>query len=128
MFTQLVATLTLALLCAASPVIVTDNFVKLPIARRFNSTGAAKLVQLDRARAQTLKASSQSRHSSQHFRNAAKAAVGAMSDEPVTNQATTYTAAVSGLRFGDATHHGYTDTGTHLQVQVGSPPTTCESL
>lgn len=89
---HLIATLTLALVCAASPVVVRDNLVKLPMARRFNSTGVAKLVELDRARAQTLKTSSQSRQNKDRFRSAAKAAI---SNAPITNTAVTYIAEVT---------------------------------
>ena len=95
MFTQLIATLTLALVCAASPVVVSDNLVKLPIARRFNATGVAKLVELDRARARHLKSHVKPENTREGFKSAAKAALGATANEPVTNQATTYTAAVS---------------------------------
>ncbi|KAI0797265.1 aspartic proteinase precursor [Irpex lacteus] len=99
MFTQLIATLTLALYCTATPVVVRDNLVKLPIARRFNATGTSKLIELDRARATALKNSVKSRRGSSFNKSAIRAAIG---NEPVTNQATTYTAA----------------------IQVGNPPTT----
>ncbi|KAI0089551.1 aspartic proteinase precursor [Irpex rosettiformis] len=103
MFTQLIATLTLALYCAATPVVVRENLVKLPIARRFNATGSSKLVELDRARAVALKNSVKSKHTSGRFKSAVRAAIG---NEPVTNQATIYTAA----------------------VQVGNPPTTFDLI
>ena len=91
MFTQLIVPLTLALYCAASPAVVRENLVKLPIARRFNATGTSKLVELDRARAAALKSSVGTNRRSGKFKSALRAAIG---NEPVTNQATIYTAAV----------------------------------
>ena len=40
---------------AAPPLVVRDAPISLPLARRLNATGAAKIVELDRARAQALK-------------------------------------------------------------------------
>jgi cathepsin E len=91
MFIPLVTTLTLALVCAASPVIVHDNFVKLPIARRFNSTGTSKLVELDRIRAQALKTRIKTPRTKEAFKSAAQAA---LANVPVTNGVTIYTAEV----------------------------------
>ncbi len=40
---------------SATPFVVRDSPVTLPLARRFNATGSAKIAELDRARAQALK-------------------------------------------------------------------------
>nr|VWO97073.1 Uncharacterized protein [Ganoderma boninense] len=54
-FSALVALCAAATTVSASPFVVRDTPVTLPIARRFNATGSAKIVELDRARAQMLK-------------------------------------------------------------------------
>ncbi|KAI0797337.1 aspartic proteinase precursor [Irpex lacteus] len=94
MFAQLAATISLALICAASPIVVIrDNNIKLPLSRNFNVPGGKTLPEIDRARAQSLiqKASSKSEVTKQASENV-----------PVTNVATIYTVA----------------------VDVGTPPTT----
>ncbi|KAM5531862.1 hypothetical protein V8D89_014492 [Ganoderma adspersum] len=54
-FSALFALCAAATAVSASPFVVRDTPVSLPIARRFNATGSAKIVELDRARAQVLK-------------------------------------------------------------------------
>ncbi|KAI0689556.1 aspartic peptidase domain-containing protein [Cytidiella melzeri] len=121
MLAHLTATLALALVCTATPVIVRDNFVKLPIARRVNSIGISKVVELDQARARTFKTSSKTRHASARFRSAAKAAI---SNDPVTNAATTYTAAVQ-IGNPATTYNLIVDTGSsNTWVGSGTPFTT----
>ncbi len=86
MFAQLAATISLALICAASPIVVIrDNNIKLPLSRNFNVPGGKTLPEIDRASAQSLiqKASSKSEVTKQASENV-----------PVTNVATIYTVAV----------------------------------
>ncbi|KAI1786454.1 acid protease [Ganoderma leucocontextum] len=54
-FSTLLALCTVAAAVSASPVVVRDSTISLPIARRFKSTGAASILEQDRARAQMLK-------------------------------------------------------------------------
>ena len=77
-----------AVVISAKPVVVPSSFVALPIARRFNSTGAANILKADQARAKVLKARSQA--SQKGFASTAFGGVGV----PVTNAATIYTASV----------------------------------
>lgn len=58
---SLVATLTLALAVAASPLAIREPLVTLPFAKRVNITGTANLLQRDQARAQGLKRLGQAR-------------------------------------------------------------------
>ncbi|GBE77560.1 Polyporopepsin [Sparassis crispa] len=61
-FSSLLSTLVLALAVAASPVAIPrNNFVSLPIARRFNATGTVNLLERDQARAAALKSNAQAR-------------------------------------------------------------------
>lgn len=84
--TSLVATLTLALAVAASPVVnVRDTLVTLPIAKRVNITGAASLHDRDLARARQLRARAEAKIAGQTFvQDAAVASVSA------TNQGVDY--------------------------------------
>ena len=52
----LLATVTLALSVAATPVVVRDSIVSLPLAKRFNATSALRLLEHDQRRASGLKA------------------------------------------------------------------------
>ena len=54
-FSALFALCAVVTAASASPFVVRDTPVTLPLARRFNVTGSAKIVELDRARAQALK-------------------------------------------------------------------------
>jgi hypothetical protein len=90
MFAQLTITITLALLSAATPVVVRDSFITLPLARRFNTTGSKTVLQRDQARAQGFKSGTRARtHTA-----AASAASGTSFPEAVTNGAVSYTAEV----------------------------------
>ena len=84
MFSQLYITVCLALFAAASPVVVRNGPISIPLARRFNATGAKNVLAADQARAKFLKSGVKTTH---------KAAVNSGS-LPVTNAAVTYTAAV----------------------------------
>ena len=53
---SLLATVTLAVSAAASPIVIREPLVSLPLAKRFNFTGTARLVEHDKARASGLKA------------------------------------------------------------------------
>lgn len=88
MFSQLFIAVYLALFAAASPLTVRNSPVTIPLARRFNATGSKRFLELDQARAKFLK------HSA--TQKGPKAASSASTFPfPVTNEATTYTAAVS---------------------------------
>lgn len=54
-FSALLALCAAAATVSATPVVVRDTPVSLPLARHFNVTGSAKIVDLDRARAQVLR-------------------------------------------------------------------------
>ncbi|KAJ7131383.1 aspartic protease [Mycena epipterygia] len=82
MLSSLLSTLLLALTVVAKPVVV-DNFVTLPISRRFNFNSTRTLIERDLARVNHLRA-----------RAAAKHAGRAVVNEPVDNQAVNYVAAV----------------------------------
>ena len=85
MFSQLCATVSLALLAAASPIVVRKTPISVPLARRFNATGASNVLASDQARARFLKSGG--------IKSVHKPAVNA-GDVPVTNGAVIYTAAV----------------------------------
>ncbi|PIL28799.1 transporter [Ganoderma sinense ZZ0214-1] len=93
-----------AVAVSATPIVVRDSLVTLPIARRFNSTGAANIVKADQARAKTLKARLQATKVSPVDTAAGKIFPGI--NVPVTNQAIIYTASVG----------------------VGTPPTSYELI
>ena len=85
MFTQLTVTVYLALIAAATPLVVRKNPVTVPLARRLNITSGTKLADIDRARAKAFKTGSRS------FQKPSKDAVTPVS---VNNTAVTYTATV----------------------------------
>ena len=91
--TTLLTTLFFALSVAASPVLVNRSLVTLPLTRLVNLTSLHDLVLHDQARAKALIA-----------KVIAKATGLPLHNEPVVNQAVSYTASVG----------------------VGSPPTTCK--
>lgn len=97
MFSQLVVVITLALWSAATPVVVNDNLIRLPLARRFNATGTTTILQHDQARAKGLKTGSQAGPKTTSVA-AAAAASGTSFPEAITNGAVTYTAEVRSLR------------------------------
>ena len=118
MISQLIVLLALGFASAASPVVVRDNLVKLPIARRltFDLASNATLLEVDQARAKAIKNLLKPPPGQSDPTTAA-----ATLNVPVTNAAQIYTAAVRS--------HNY-QFGTSLmipKVQVGSPPTTCWS-
>ena len=53
---SLLAVVTLAVSVVANPVVVRDNLVSLPLAKRFNFTSSARIVDHDQTRAAHLKA------------------------------------------------------------------------
>ena len=55
MLVQLLATILLALVAAASPLVSHKSPVTLPLARRFNFTGGHTILQRDQARAKALR-------------------------------------------------------------------------
>lgn len=58
---SLLTTVLLALSATASPVVVTEPRVTLPIAKRFNFTGTANVLKSDLARAKGLRARAEAR-------------------------------------------------------------------
>ncbi|KAI0689559.1 acid protease [Cytidiella melzeri] len=70
---------------------VRKNLVKLPIARRVNSTGILSLVERDQARARTLKTHSKARDAHTQLKITARTPIFNL---PITNAAITYTATV----------------------------------
>ena len=84
MFCKLLIPIYLALTIAASPVVVRNSPVSVPLARRFNVTGAKNVLAADQARAKFLKGGAKS----------ARKAAGGSGSIPLTNAAVTYTAAV----------------------------------
>lgn len=93
MFAHLAVTVTLALLTAATPVIVRQSPITIPLARRFNFTGTKTLRELDLARVQKLRSGTKFKS-----RPDAAPASASASSFPVTvvNGAVTYTAEVYG--------------------------------
>lgn len=89
-YPAIVATLTLALAAAASPLVhVRDTLVTLPIVKRVNLTGSSSLLARDQARARHLRAVAEAKiagHSLDIVRGV-----------PVTNQAVSYVANVRTL-------------------------------
>ncbi|KAJ6621077.1 aspartic protease [Mycena sp. CBHHK59/15] len=98
----LLPTVVLALSVAATPVLVRDNIVSLPISRRFNFTGTGSVIQNDIARIQAVKG-----------RTAAKKGLAsrAVISEPVDNQVVTYIASV-GVGSPATTYSLIVDTGS----------------
>ena len=91
MFTQLTVTVYLAVLAVASPLVVRKSPITIPLARRFNVTGSAKVLELDQARAKSFKSGVRTTHTHAHTGKTSSAATVPV---PVTNGAVTYTAAV----------------------------------
>ena len=93
MFARLTVTITLALLTAASPLVVNKAPITLPLARHFNFSGTKTLLERDQARVKTFKSGTKVRP------NAAAASASASSfPVPAVNGAVTYTAEVSHIR------------------------------
>jgi cathepsin E len=100
---SLLPVLLLALGVVASPVkIIGNNPVTLPIARRFNFTGTATILQRDQARAAALRASAES---------SASASKRAVINQAVNNVAVTYTATI-GIGNPATTYELLIDTGS----------------
>ena len=93
MFAHLAITVTLALLTAATPVVVRQSPVTIPLVRHFNLTGTKTLRELDLARVRNMKSGTK-----------VKPDAAAASSFPVTavNGAVTYTAEV--CDYGAATY------------------------
>ena len=89
MFSQLAVVVYLSLVAAASPLVVRNSPISIPLVRRFNLTGGAKIAELDRARAQFFKTAQAK----------AKPASDAVVPVPVVNTAVTYTATVIATLF-----------------------------
>jgi cathepsin E len=100
MLSSLLSTLLLALTVVAKPVVV-DNFVTLPISRRFNFNSTRTLVDRDLARVNHLRTRAAAKHAGR--------AVAV--NEPVDNQAVTYVAAV-GVGSPATTYQLLVDTGS----------------
>lgn len=95
-FESLLSILLLALAVTANPIVVRDNLVRVPFAKRVNATNISNLLAHDQARAAALKAHGAAKASGQLSKDAV-ISIG------VQNQAVTYVASVG----------------------VGSPATTC---
>ncbi|KAJ7467842.1 aspartic peptidase A1 [Mycena galericulata] len=89
----------LALRVAAGPILIEDNFVSLPLSRKFNFTGSTSLAERDYARVKAFKSRSSS--------GASRAVV----SEPVSNQVVQYLAAV-GVGSPATTYSLIVDTGS----------------
>lgn len=85
MFSQFLIAVFLSLLAAASPLAVRDGPISIPLARRFNVTGAKNVLAADQARAKFLKDGNR-----QSILNAGPAS----RSVPVVNSGFVYTAAV----------------------------------
>lgn len=85
---HLTVALTLALACAASPLVSRTSTVTLPLARHLNFTGPLKIIENDQARAQALISMTRSGGSKR-----------AEFPDPVTNAVSSYLASVSVLDF-----------------------------
>ncbi|KAJ7786608.1 aspartic peptidase A1 [Mycena metata] len=94
----LLPSILLALRVAAGPVLVEDNFISLPISRRFNFTGTKTVHQNDLARVAA-------------FKNGGAKASRAVVSEPVSNQVVTYIASV-GVGSPATTYQLIVDTGS----------------
>ena len=90
MFSQLLVVVYLSLVAAASPLVVRNSPISIPLARRFNLTGGTKIADLDRARAQSFKSGARTAHAKTN------PASDAIVPVPVVNAAVTYTATVIG--------------------------------
>ncbi|RDX41559.1 aspartic peptidase A1 [Lentinus brumalis] len=89
-FISLLLALTLAVAVSATPVVqVRENFVRLPLAKKFNLTGTHTLLARDQARVQLLNARAKARLTGTPLSSDAVISV------PVDNQAVSYIATVS---------------------------------
>jgi len=102
--TSLLTTLVLALTVSSTPVVVRENFVRLPFAKQVNVTGAAHVLKVDQARAAALRAHGEAKAAG---RLAKDAVVGIT----VQNQAVTYVASV-GVGSPATTYSLLIDTGS----------------
>ena len=93
MFAQLTVVVYLSLVAAASPLVVRKSPISIPLARRFNVTGGAKIAELDRARAQSFKSGVRTAHAK------TKPTSDAVVPVSVVNGAVTYTATVIATLF-----------------------------
>lgn len=93
MFTPLLVTVTLALLSAASPLVIRNSPITVPLTRRMNFTGTKTVLERDQIRAKGLMAGRSTKIPS-GTRAAEAASTFAV---PATNQATIYTAEVASL-------------------------------
>lgn len=88
MFARAILVALCALAVSASPVVVRDeSIISLPVARRFNFTGSATVLERDQARAHFLQNRATSQDSSSAF--------GTLFSEPATNALVDYTVSVS---------------------------------
>ena len=95
MFAHLTVTVTIALLAAATPIVVKDNLIRLPMVKRFNATSTQTLLQHDQARARSLKTGRLAvPKTTSTVAAAAAAASGTSFPEAITNTAVAYTAEV----------------------------------
>ena len=94
----------------------TASPVTLPFARRFNFTGASKILEIDQARAKALKARALAKPG--HFSRSA------ITNDPVTNQAVDYVANVLPISqlFSSLVCSSYF---LCSEVGVGTPPSDC---
>ncbi|KAG6817905.1 hypothetical protein H0H87_012373 [Tephrocybe sp. NHM501043] len=103
---SLLTTLVLALAVSANPLVVRDSPVKLPLARRLNTTSIHNLVRHDLARAKYLRARVEAVTKGLNIDAAA-----AIINEPVDNQAVTYIASI-GVGSPAKTYELIVDTGS----------------
>ncbi len=88
-FLSLLLALTLAVVVSATPVVqVRENFIRLPLAKKFNLTGTHTLLARDQARVQLLNARAKARLTGTPLSSDAVISV------PVDNQAVSYIATV----------------------------------
>lgn len=92
MFTQLLLTVILALVSAASPLVVRDGLITLPLTRRMNFTGTKTIIARDQLRATHLRVGGSARKVA--FTPAEQKAAASTIPVPATNAADIYTAAV----------------------------------
>ncbi len=89
-FFPLLLALTLAVVASATPVVqVRDNFVRLPIAKKFNLTGSSTVLARDQLRVKRLLSKANARLSGEQLSSDAVISV------PADNQAVSYIASVS---------------------------------
>ena len=112
----LLVTVTLVLSVAANPVLVRDSVVSLPLAKRFNFTGTARLLDHDQARARGLKAFGRAKAA----RRVARSEDAAVVSVPAVNELVNSALNVSAARCTLKQH-----ADGCRQVGVGTPATTC---